>query len=312
MNRRDFFVRSTGAFATMPLVRLLGQAPATPASQPPAAPQGTFTDIRRDVGTFTAQGGTIGWLINKDAVIIVDTQYPNTAPICVEGVKKRTSRTIDLVLNTHHHADHTGGNGVFRASAKKIVAHAKVPELQRQAAAQTTTPNSAPPVVADATFETTWGEDAGGEHVTARHHGPGHTGGDAIVHFEKAGVVHMGDLLFHQMHPRVDRAAGASIQNWMTILETVPKAMPADTIYIAGHARPGASTTTDRAALAELRDYFDAALTLVRKGIAAGQTREAIAAQTVLSGFEQFQGSGTALTLGGVLGVAYDELTAKG
>ena len=28
---------------------------------------------------------------------------------------------------------------------------------------------------------------------------------DAIVHFAKAHVVHMGDLLFHQRQPRVDR-----------------------------------------------------------------------------------------------------------
>jgi hypothetical protein len=58
------------------------------------------------------------------------------------------------------------------------------------------------------------------------------------------------------------------------------------------------------------RDYFDAVLALTRKGIAQGQTKEALAATATLPGFESYQGGGV-LTLSGVLGVAYDELTAK-
>ena len=58
------------------------------------------------------------------------------------------------------------------------------------------------------------------------------------------------------------------------------------------------------------RDYFDAVLTTVRKGVAQGQTKDAIAATAALPGFEGYQAAGT-LTLAGVLGVAFDELTAK-
>jgi glyoxylase-like metal-dependent hydrolase (beta-lactamase superfamily II) len=171
------------------------------------------------------------------------------------------------------------------------------------------TPNSPAPVVADATFDKTWSEKFGDETVTAVHNGPGHTGADAIVRFERANVIHMGDLLFHERHPRVDRAAGASIQNWITILEKVGKE-PADTIFIAGHAKEGLPVTVDRKAVLRFRDYFDAVLALTRKGIAQGQTKDALAATAALPGFEGYQGGGV-LTLSGVLGVAYDELTAK-
>ena len=166
-----------------------------------------------------------------------------------------------------------------------------MPALQRQVAAAT--PNSPAPVVADATFEKTWSEKFGDETVTAQFNGPGHTGADAIVHFERAHVVHMGDLLFHERHPRVDRAAGASIQNWMKILEKVAE----------GHARRHdlhRRTREGRAAdhgrigkaLLRFRDYFDAVLTLTRKGIAQGQTKEALAATAALPGFEGYQGGG--------------------
>ena len=240
----------------------------------------------------------------------MDTQYADTAKTCVEGLKTRTGgRGIDLVFNTHHHADHTGGNGVFKAETKKIVAHVKVPELLKMVAASAPA-NAAPPVFPDATFDQTWSEKIGDETITASYNGPGHTSGDAIIHFEKAHVVHMGDLLFHERHPRVDRPAGASIRNWVTILEKVSRQFPADTIYIAGHAKDGVQPAVDRKAVLRFRDYLSAVLAFTRKEIARGQAKDAIAATASLPGFESYQGGGV-LTLKGVLESAYDELTAK-
>lgn len=244
----------------------------------------------------------------------VDTQFPDTARICVDGLRERAGgRGIDLAFNTHHHGDHTSGNAIFKESAKKLVAHVRVPELQKRAGqppAGAATPPPAP-VVADTTFEDRWAETVGGERVTARHYGPGHTGGDAVIHFERAQVVHMGDLFFHELHPRVDRPSGASIRNWMRTLDTVAKEMDEATIYIAGHARPGLPVTTGRKELVRLRDYFEAVLATTQQAISKGQSKDEFTKLPSLPGFESHQSSGTILTLAGVLGVAYDELTTK-
>ena len=309
IDRREFFALSSlGATGFYPARIFAGGRVISPPQQPVSAPP-KFEDVRRNVGVFTMRGGTIGWLVNRDAVAVVDTQFPDTAAACVDGLKQKASnRGIHTVFNTHHHGDHTGGNAVFRGAAKRIVSHQNVPDLLRKTASAN--PNAAPPTIPDATFDKTWSEDFGDEKITARYDGPGHTGGDAMIHFERANVLHMGDLLFHERHPRVDRPAGASIQNWMNILERVTGAMPADTIYIAGHSREGQPVTVDRQAVRRFRDYFGAVLTLARKGIAAGQTKEAIAAAASLPGFETYQGSGT-LTLGGVLTAAVEELSVK-
>ena len=309
MNRREFLAISSAALA-------VGPFRARPGAQTPVTPPPRFEAIRRNVGYFSGRGGTIGWLSNKEAVVTVDTQFPETAQVCVDGLRERAGgRGIDVAFNTHHHGDHTAGNAIFKAAAKKLVAHAKVPELQKMVASQPpANPSAAPPpapVVADTTFDKTWAEAFGDEQVTATHYGPGHTGGDAVIHFSRAQVVHMGDLFFHELHPRVDRPSGASIQNWMKTLDAVAKTMPADTIYIAGHARPGLPVTTSRKELLRLRDYFDAVLTHVRQAIAKGQSKEEIAKLTALPGFESYASSGQILTLTGVLGVAYDELTVK-
>jgi hypothetical protein len=59
-----------------------------------------------------------------------------------------------------------------------------------------------------------------------------------------------------------------------------------------------------------MHDYFSAVLDYVQKGIAAGQSRDAIIALTALPKFEDYPNS-PATALAGVLGVAYDELTQK-
>lgn len=308
LSRREFLYLSSAAGATLAL-----PLPRWAFAQSPAAPPTTkFELIRRNVGYFTGRGGTIGWLVAKDAAAVVDTQFPDTAKICLEGIKERGGgRAPDLLFITHHHGDHTGGNPVFKGAVKKIIAHENVPGLQKQAAERAQPPTTDQQVYPDATFGKVWGESLGDERVSARHFGPAHTGGDAIVHFEKANVVHMGDLLFHERHPFVDRAGGASMQNWMTVVDTVAKDMSPDTLYIAGHAKEGLPVIVKRDALQKQRDYFDAVLSHVRKAIAAGKSKEEATALDTLPGFDDYQAAPPRLTLAGVLGVAYDELTAK-
>ena len=69
-----------------------------------------FTPLRRGTGHFTGRGGTIGWFIDKDALVVVDTQMPESASACLAGLAERSPRDIDLLINSHHHWDHTGGN----------------------------------------------------------------------------------------------------------------------------------------------------------------------------------------------------------
>jgi cyclase len=304
IDRRRFIILSSAAVAAAPFRSVIAQAP----------PATRFEAIRGNVGYFFGKGGTIGWLINKEAVVVVDTQFADTAAICLEGLKQKSSRGIDVLFNTHHHGDHTSGNPTFKPATKKIVAHAKVPELQKRAAAAPPPagqPAPPAPVVADTTFDSTWSVDAGDEKISARHYGPAHTGGDSIIRFERANVVHMGDLLFVERHPFVDRPAGASIQNWMKTLEKVAAEMPADTQYIAGHSKQDLPVVVGRAEVLKFKDYFNAVLSHVQKGISGGQTKEAITASTGLPGFEGYMEAPPRLTLAAVLGVAYDELTVK-
>jgi cyclase len=313
LNRREFLAASAAAAAVGVFVRPI-RIGAQGAQQP--APQPVFTALRRNVGTFTMQGGTIGWLVNSGAVVCVDSQFAAQATVCLNGIKERSNgRTLDFLINTHHHGDHSGGNISFKGATKKVVAHAKADEHMRNV------PGAAPPAAGavpaeqlypDTTFTATWSADAGDEKVSAKHYGRAHTSGDIAITFERANIVHMGDLLFKERHPVVDRAAGATLKGWMTVLDGVMKDHSADTIYISGHANTGLPVTGGREDLVRFKDYIGAVLTHVDAQIKAGKSKEEILAnREALKGFETF-GQFGATGAREIRTCAYEEITTGG
>ena len=316
MNRRDFLVTTSAAVSLGFLARgsLFGQAtPAAPAPAPaPAGPPAPpplvtkFEELRRGVGLFTGRGGTIGWLSNKDALVVVDTQFAEPAQRFLEGLPGRGGRRIDAVINTHHHGDHTGGNATFRPVTARIVAHEAVPGLQKAAAARN--PQSPAPTVADTVFADTWSFDAGDERVTARHFGAGHTAGDIVVYFERANVVHMGDLMFNRLYPVMDKPGGTQARNWSRMLPVIAEAYPADALYVFGHGNPKFGVTGTRADLFQMQRYLDAVIAHVEAAIKAGKSKAEVVTLHNLEGFPDYHAAQNS-RLPGNLGVVYDELT---
>jgi glyoxylase-like metal-dependent hydrolase (beta-lactamase superfamily II) len=317
MNRRDFILRSGAAvslgFLAKGTLSAQTSAVAPPATAPvPVQPPPLVTEfrpLRGDVGLFIGRGGSIGWLASSEALVAVDTQFPETAAIFLEKMPGRKGRTLDAVINTHHHGDHTGGNGTFRPATKTIVAHANVPALMLNAAKNN--PNNPAPTLPDATFAETWQKECGPEKISARYFGPAHTSGDIVIHFERANVVHTGDLVFNRIYPVVDRPAGARFKGWLTRLEEIVKNYPADAIYIFGHGQAKFGVTGGHADILAFRDYIAALLGHVEKEIKAGKTKEEIGKLENFPGFSDLHvPPGRGNRLGSNLATAYDELTS--
>ena len=311
MNRREFLLRSSliAAAGLLPRSSLLADdgKPAAPKPAPnPLASVTEFKPLRRGVGIFTGRGGTIGWLVNKDAAAAIDTQFPDTAATFLAGLPGRGTRQLDLVINTHHHADHTSGNPVFKPHTKTIVAQHNVPNLQLAAAEKAGTVEKQ--VFADATFTEAWRHDLGDETVTGQYFGPAHTSGDAVFHFEQANVVHVGDLTFNRLYPVIDRGSGGRVRGWIQRIEEITKTYPKDAIYVFGHGSPKFGVTGGHADMLVARDYLSALLEYVQKEIAAGKTREQIVALPNFPGFPDLHAP-LPNRLSANLGTAYDELT---
>jgi cyclase len=263
------------------------------------------TMLRENIGIFTERGGTIGFLLSKDGIVVVDSQFPEQSKHLIDELKKRNEKPFRLLINTHHHGDHSGGNISFKGIAERVLAHSNSKANQERVAKEQK--NEDKQLFPDRTYDTVWSEKIGKERITLNYFGPGHTNGDSIVHFAHADVVHMGDLMFNRRHPNIDRVAGASIANWITILDKTVKKFPKKTIYIFGHSGEAGKETGNAEELKYFRGYLENLLQFAQTEVKAGKTKEEFLKNTVIPGFPEWKADGIARPLT----AAYEEASSK-
>lgn len=261
--------------------------------------------LTKEIGIFSEKGGTILFYLGKDGIAVVDAQFPEQSQHLIEELKKQTSQPFGLLINTHHHGDHTSGNIAYKGIVEHVLAHenSKANQIKVAKASKTEDKQLYP----DQTYKEVWSQRFGKETITLHYLGAGHTNGDSLVHFEKADIVHMGDLLFNRRHPYVDKANGAQMQNWVQILETAQNKFSNKTRFVFGHAGEGYEVTGTKDDLRAYSIYLQQVLTFVESEIKTGKSRDEIVKQTSIPGNQEWKGDGIQRPLG----AAYDELTAK-
>ena len=247
----------------------------------------TFKKLRNGTGIYVNRGGTIGWLVNNDAVITIDAQFPGTAEVFWNEMKKLTSRKIDILFNTHHHRDHTAGNSYLGKFAKSIVATTACVRLQKTRNVGTDLDKNK--VYANKTFEKEWSISIGKENLFAYHLVPAHTGGDAVFHFINSNVVHMGDLVFNRVYPWVNKDDEASLRGWITFLDDAINHFDNDTLFIFGHSYSPGKVYGSKNDLKYMRNYLEALLTTVKKLKAEGKPDKEILNLETIPGFENMK-----------------------
>jgi len=263
-----------------------------------------MTPLRSNVGYFTERGGTIGWMISNNGIVVVDTQFPDQSKHLIEAIKKQSDREIDLLINTHHHGDHSGGNIAFKGMANVLLAHENSKKNQMRVAQANGKEDTQ--LYPDTTFTSEWSQQIDEEMITLRYFGPAHTDGDSITHFENANVVHMGDLIFNRRFPYIDKSAGASIENWIQVLERTQKIFDKDTIFIFGHAGDGFDVIGNLGDIKAKQNYLSKLLDTVSTEIQAGRSEEEIMKIQSIKGADEWKGNGIERNLA----AAYQELTS--
>ena len=298
MNRRHFLQNS--AF-TLGAVTLAQQNILTSFFEDPWK----ITMLRNEVGIFEEKGGTIAFLLSKKGIVVVDAQFPEQSKHLVDELKKRSEVPFKLLINTHHHGDHTAGNISFKGIVPHVLAHANSKTNQENSAKQNKSEDKQ--LYPDQTYTDTWCQKVGKEKICLSYQGAGHTNGDSFVHFQHANIVHCGDLLFNRRHPYVDRSAGANMKSWMNVLDKALNKFDKETMYVFGHAGTGYKVTGTSDELNKFRDYLGNVLKFVEGEIKAGKTKEEVLKATLIPGGEEWKTDGIQRPLGAV----YDELTTK-
>ena len=262
-----------------------------------------ITMLAKDIGIFVEKGGTILFSLGKEGIITVDSQFPEQSQHLIDELKKKTEKPFRLLINTHHHGDHTSGNISFKGVTEHVLAHQNSLTNQKNVAvAQKTEDKQLYP---DKTYTDTWCDTAGGEKYCLYYYGPGHTNGDSLVHLENRNIVHMGDLVFNRRHPFIDRTAGASIGNWIKVLDKAMEKFDKKTNFVFGHAAEGYDVTGKKEDLKAFQTYLSNLLDYTSAQIKAGKSKEDILKTTEIPGSPEWKGDGIQRPLT----AAYEELT---
>lgn len=255
-----------------------------------------------EIGTFTEKGGTILFMLNKKGIVVVDSQFPDTAAHLLDELKKKSTKPFSLLINTHHHSDHTSGNIAFKGLVGSVVAHANSKINQEATAAKNK--SEAKQLFPDLTFTNTWEKKFKRERIKMHYFGAGHTNGDSLVHFEHSNVMHLGDLVFNRRHPYIDKTAGADIANWMKVLEKTTSTFT-NTTFVCGHAGTGYDVVIKPSDVLAFRDYLGNLLKFTDEQIKSGKTKDEILKATTIPGSPEWRGEGIERGLA----AAYSELT---
>lgn len=220
---------------TLAVLGLLAAAPVTAQNMDDV--QIRTERVADGVYMLVGQGGNIGLSVGEDGAFVIDDQFAPLTEKILAAIAAVTSEEVRFVFNTHWHGDHTGGNENMGEAGALIVAHENVRErmsveqvLERVGRPVSTTPASPDGALPVVTFTEDVTFHINGDDLHAFHVANAHTDGDAIVHFERANVVHMGDTYFAGgRFPFIDTASGGSIDGLIAALGDALAVMDADT-----------------------------------------------------------------------------------
>ncbi len=185
---------------------------------------------------LTGRGGNIGVSIGEDGVFMIDDQFAPLSEKILATIKGLSDKPIKLLVNTHWHGDHTGGNVNFQKQGVTIIAHDNVRKrlIETPKKDKTMRSKEALPVM---TFNDKMKIYINGEQVAVFHIANAHTDGDALLYFVDSNVLHTGDTYFSNRYPYIDLNSGGGINGYITAAKTASMLIDDDTNIIPGHGK---------------------------------------------------------------------------
>jgi cyclase len=236
------------------------------------------------VVTGGRQGGGIAGnttvYLAEAGVVLIDTKYSGFGSQILEQVASVTKKPVTMIINTHTHGDHTGGNPEFPSSIE-FVSHAntranmaRMKEFEGEKAA----------FIPKRTFTDRLTLLGGKDRIELHYFGAGHTNGDAVIVFPELHTAVMGDLFARKWAPLIDADNGGSAVAFpQTLAKAIATLGEVQTI-ITGHATTtigsGATVSFVRSnpimTPADLREYADFVRELVAAADAARKAGKSV------------------------------------
>ncbi|MGD1152786.1 MAG: MBL fold metallo-hydrolase [Syntrophales bacterium] len=285
------FIRQIRLVVILLLVLFMGQTGAYSATQDFANVQIQTEKVADNVFMLIGAGGNIGVSAGKDCVFMIDTSYAPLTNKIKAAIAQISGKPIQYVVNTHWHQDHVGGNENFVKAGATVVAHENVRKRVSTEQFVKLLNKTVPPLPESALPVITFSQDVtfhlNGNEIFIFHIERAHTDGDAIVHFKKSNVIHMGDIYFNGMYPFIDLSAGGSINGMIAAVKRILLLCDRNTKVIPGHGH-----LSDKAELEEYLKMLVAVRDRINREIKAGKPLDAVIASQPTRDLDQVWGKG--------------------
>ena len=167
---------------------------------------------------------------------------------------------MKVLLNTHWHQDHTGGNAHQNEKGAKLIAHENVKKRLEKGQTITAFDKVVEPAEEAALPEETYTEAnemrLNGYTFKIIPVADAHTDGDSFVYWPDLNVVQAGDLFFNGFWPFIDYSSGGDIYGMIAATDQILMLADEETRIIPGHG-PVAGKAELEAFNAVLRDVAD-------------------------------------------------------
>ena len=235
--------------------------------------------------------GNTAVLTGGDGVLMIDTKVENSVDKLLAKIAELSERPIRFVIITHWHFDHTGGNEKVAKTGATIIAHENVRKHMSIEHDMKMLNKKVPPASEMArplvTFKKEITFHLNGEEVKVFHVAHGHTDGDAVVYFQNANVIHMGDLYFEGFYPYIGIYSGGSINGMIKVINQVLPMIDEHTKVVPGHG-----PLSNKVQLQEYVSMLTAIRDNVSRLIQEGNTMEKVVAAKPTQAFDEKWGKG--------------------
>ena len=264
-------------------------ADAPTASSAATPPPMTVTSLGDRLTLIAGLGGNIVQLGGSGGSLVIDCGYPNLAEKTMGELRK--AGALSMLVNTHWHLDHSGANQQCAEAGARIVAHENC--RKRLATEQYIEPldlkfpASPARALPNVTFNAETVLHLNEDDIRLVPVPPAHTDGDLLVRFEKADLIHFGDLFFNGMYPFIDWSSGGWLGGMIAGVRTGLQMAGPKTRHVPGH---GPLATTE-----ELKNYLGFLETMqarFEKLKAEGKTADEVLAAGPAKEFDEKLGQG--------------------
>jgi glyoxylase-like metal-dependent hydrolase (beta-lactamase superfamily II) len=284
------------------------QAPAAQAGPPPEV-KVVATKLGGSVYGIDGQGGRAAALVGPEGIFLVDAQFPAVTEKIVAALKEISPAPLRLLVNTHVHGDHSGGNENFARLGVVILGRPNLREQlvkPRPAPGNGQVPPASPPgALPVVMFDSPTTVYLDGETIKLIPLPPAHTDGDTAVKFEQADVLMTGDVFRSQGFPAAAVTNGGSVLGTIDALTQLVALAGPNTKVVPGHG-----PVVDKAALVFHRDMAVTVRDRVAKALQEGKSAADIRASKPTADFEQRVG-GPANFIGQFVDGLITELSAR-